>query len=118
MSDLSEKRCLWLALVMIPGLGNIALKRLLERFREPEGIFKASLVELCEVEGIREEIARCIVKKRPSGDPDKELRKAEDHGARILTILILHIPGCSGRYMIRPWCYISRAGIFPITGPL
>jgi len=93
MSDLSEKRCLWLALVMIPGLGNIALKRLLERFREPEGIFKASLVELCEVEGIREEIARCIVKKRPSGDPDKELRKAEDHGARILTYTDPTYPG-------------------------
>lgn len=93
MSDLSEKRCLWLALVMIPGLGNIALKRLLERFREPEGIFEASLAELCEVEGIREEIARSIVKKRAFGDPEKELRKAEDHGVRILAYTDPAYPG-------------------------
>ncbi|MBN1625836.1 MAG: DNA-processing protein DprA [Deltaproteobacteria bacterium] len=82
---MSEKRCLWLALAMIQGLGNIAIKRLLERFREPEMIFKASLAELCEVEGIREEIARSIVKKRYSGDPERELIKAEDQGVRIIT---------------------------------
>lgn len=69
---------------MIQGLGNIALKRLLERFQEPERIFKASIAELSEVEGIREDIARSIVKKRFSDDPEKEFREAENRGARIL----------------------------------
>jgi DNA processing protein len=70
---------------MIPGLGNVALKRLLDRFQEPERIFQASLAELTEVDGIREDIARSIFEKRYSGDPEKELMKAERQGVRILT---------------------------------
>lgn len=70
---------------MIPGLGNIAIKKLLYRFNEPERIFLATQAELSEVDGIREDIARSIFEKRYSGDPEKELRKAEAHGARILT---------------------------------
>jgi DNA processing protein len=69
---------------MIPGLGNVALKRLLDRFQEPERIFQASLAELSEVDGVREDIARSIFKKRYSGDPEKELMKAERQGVRIL----------------------------------
>ena len=85
MSNSSDKRCLWLALFMIQGLGNVALKRLLDRFQEPEMILQASLAELAEVEGIREDIARSIFEKRYSGDPEKELMKAERQGVRILT---------------------------------
>jgi len=85
MSNLSDKRCLWLALFMIPGLGNIALKRLLERFHEPARILQASLNELVEAGGVREDIARAIFEKRYSGDPEKELMKAEKQGVRILT---------------------------------
>jgi len=70
---------------MIPGLGNVALKRLLNRFHEPEGIFRASLAELAEVDGIREDIARSIIERRYSGDPEEELKKAEKQGVRILT---------------------------------
>jgi DNA processing protein len=84
MSNLSDKRCLWLALFMIPGLGNVALKRLLDRFQEPERIFQASLAELSEVDGVREDRARSIFEKRYSGDPEKELMKAERQGVRIL----------------------------------
>jgi DNA processing protein len=70
---------------MIPGLGNVALKNLLDRFHEPERIFQASASELCGVDGIRKEIAVSIVEKRYSGDPENELKKAESHGVRILT---------------------------------
>ena len=70
---------------MIPGLGNIALKNLLDRFQDPERIFQASMSELSGLDGIRKEVALSIFEKRYSGDPEKELKKAESHGARILT---------------------------------
>lgn len=85
MSNYSDKRYLWLALHMIQGLGNIAMKKLLDRFQEPEQIFQASMAELSEVDGIKEDIARLIIEKRYSGDPEKELKKAEDQGIRLLT---------------------------------
>lgn len=85
MSNISDERYLWLALYMIPGLGNIAIKRLLDRFQKPEHIFRASLKDLSEVEGIREEVALAIFKKKYSGDPEKELDKAGRHGVRVLT---------------------------------
>ena len=78
---------------MIPGLGNIAMKRLMDRFQEPERIFQASMAELSQVEGIREEIARSIFKKRYSDDPEKELNKAERQGVRILTYSDPTYPG-------------------------
>jgi len=93
MSNLSDKRYLWLALYMIPGLGNIALKKLLDRFQVPERIFQATLAELSEIDGIREEIASSIFERRYSGDPEKEIKKAEDQGVRILTYSDPTYPG-------------------------
>ncbi|MFC1819544.1 DNA-processing protein DprA [Thermodesulfobacteriota bacterium] len=83
----SDKKCGWLALYMIPGLGNIAYKNLLDRFGDPERILQATLSELTNVEGIRKEVALDIVKKRYEGDPQKELRKTKSHGARLITYL-------------------------------
>jgi DNA processing protein len=40
---------------------------------------------LSEVDGIRKEVALAIFQKRYSGDPVKEINKAESHGVRILT---------------------------------
>jgi len=85
MADWSDKKCLWLALYMTPGLGSVAMKSLLDRFHEPDRIFQASISELQEVTGIRKEVALAIAEKRRSGDPEKELKKAESQGVRILT---------------------------------
>jgi DNA processing protein len=85
MAEWSDNRCLWLALYLTPGLGSVAMKGLLERFGEPERIFRASLTELSGVEGIRKEVALAISERRLSGNPEKELEKAEKQGVRILT---------------------------------
>ncbi|MBW1689945.1 MAG: DNA-protecting protein DprA [Deltaproteobacteria bacterium] len=76
----------WLALKMIPNLGNIAYKRLLDRFGDPTNVFNARLQELLEVEGIRAETAQRIVSNQWEGDPHQELRRIEEIGARFITI--------------------------------
>jgi DNA processing protein len=81
----SDKRCSWLALCMIRGLGNIVCKNLVDRFGDPDRIFQATLSELLSVEGIRKEVALDILARRYEGDPQEELKRTEDHGARIIT---------------------------------
>lgn len=80
----SDKRCGWLALQMVPGLGNIACKHLLSKFDSPGEIFQASISELMEVEGVRKEAARNIVNRAFSADPSDELKRVEACGARIV----------------------------------
>ena len=73
----SDEKCGWLALQMTPGLGNVACKNLLDKFGGPEKIFQASLSELKEVEGVRNETARNIVDLKLPADPSEELRRVE-----------------------------------------
>ncbi|MGD8983418.1 MAG: DNA-processing protein DprA [Desulfobacteraceae bacterium] len=83
----SDEKCGWLALQMTPGLGNVACKNLLDKFDSPEQIFQASLSELTEVEGVRNDAARNIVEMKLGTDPSTELRRVEESGARIIPFL-------------------------------
>ncbi len=82
----SDKRLYWLALKMIPNLGNITYKHLLNKFNDPTEVFTAKLNDLIEVEGIRTETAKRIVSRAWEGDPEKELMGLKKSGARLITI--------------------------------
>jgi DNA processing protein len=71
---------------MIPNLGNITYRRLLDRFGDPTRVFSAKLQELRKVEGIRAETAKSIVSKQWEGDPHQELQRIKRIGARLITI--------------------------------
>jgi DNA processing protein len=75
----------WLALHLISGLGNLTIKKLLERFGNPAGVLRAPMPELLAVEGIRKEVARKISKKEFAGDPAKVLRSLARWDARVIT---------------------------------
>lgn len=70
---------------LVPGLGNVAFKNMLERFGSPEGILRSDLPRLMEVEGVRREVAQRIVDREYGADPTKMLKRADECGARILT---------------------------------
>ena len=80
----SDSRSGWVALHLIPGLGNVACKKLLERFGSPEGIFGAKGSELMSVEGVRQGVARKIAKREYTSDPEKVLKIIEEAGARLI----------------------------------
>ncbi|MGD2125831.1 MAG: DNA-processing protein DprA [Desulfobacteraceae bacterium] len=83
----SDKKSQWLALHLVPGLGSIAFKNLLERFGSPKDIFHANMSDLMEVEGLRKEVAHNIVKRKYTADPAKVLRALERCNARMITYL-------------------------------
>ena len=80
----SDSRCGWIALHLIPGLGNVACKKLLERFGSPEGIFEAKGSELMSVKGVRPAVARKIAGRKFSSDPEEVLKILEKTGARLI----------------------------------
>lgn len=83
----------WLCLYLVPGVGNVACRNLIEHFGSPEKIFKSSVVELMESGKIRENTARRIVQKVFSMDPEKEMRRAEQLNARIIPFTDPSYPG-------------------------
>jgi len=80
-----DQRQAWLALYMIPGLGNVVLRRLFEKFLDVNNIFEASFFDLMGVEGLRKGIARKILDRGLLERAENEILKAERSGAKVLT---------------------------------
>ncbi|RJR33775.1 MAG: DNA-protecting protein DprA [Desulfobacteraceae bacterium] len=76
----------WLTLQLVPGLGPVGCKNLISRFGSAESVFLASPRELSSVEGVREDVAAKILKKKRPAIADRILRTVERTGARILRI--------------------------------
>jgi len=74
----------YIALNMVDGVGPIRVRALLERFGEPQAILSASRGELMRVDGVGEEVARCITSWRESIDLDAELARIEKSGVRVV----------------------------------
>jgi DNA processing protein len=74
----------WLALHLIPGLGNLTFKKLLEKFGNPARVLGAAFPELMEVEGLRKEIAGRISRKEFSLEPSKVLKSLDHWEARMV----------------------------------
>jgi len=94
MTSQPDTREDWLALHLIPGLGNLTLKKLLERFGTPAHVLGARTAELLQVEGLRKEIARRISKKEFSAEPGRVLRSLEQWEARVMTYGDPDYPDC------------------------
>ena len=80
----SDSRVDWLALHLVPGLGSMAFKKLLDRFGDPAEVFRAKQTDLAQVEGLRKQVAQRIVEREFSQDPQNVIRDLEQLGARIV----------------------------------
>ncbi|MDF1740824.1 MAG: DNA-processing protein DprA [Verrucomicrobiales bacterium] len=76
----------FLALNLLPGIGPIRVRRLLERFRAPERILMAAPGELTQTPGIGPEMASQIARWEEVIDLPEEKRRMEDHGISALTL--------------------------------
>lgn len=85
MSLWPDKRCSWIALSRVAGLGSVTIKNLLNKFDDPDKIFQASISEISEVNGIRKDVAINILNKKYDIDPADELIRIEKNGIRIIT---------------------------------
>lgn len=76
----------FLALNLLPRIGPIRVRRLLETFFEPQKILEASVKDLGEVPGIGPEMARQIHEWETHIDLPEEQRRMEAHGIRAITL--------------------------------
>jgi len=74
----------YIALNMVDGVGPVRVRALLERFGTPEAILSAPRAELMQVEGVGEEVARCLTTWHESVDLGAELSRIEKSGARVV----------------------------------
>src|SRR5512133_329721 len=74
-----------IALNMLPTVGPVRLRKLLEVFKEPQQIFAAKRSELRKVEGIGNEVADQISNWESTIDLPAELQRIRDFGATVIT---------------------------------
>lgn len=74
-----------LALNMLPKLGPVRIRRLLDRFGNAEGVFRAREQQLIRVKGIGPELARIIVRWEDHVDLEGEERAIRERGLTVLT---------------------------------
>src|SRR5438270_773277 len=80
-----EEELYWLALKLIPGLGTRTSGKLLDRFRTPQAIFRASRTEL-EGAGLTGAVAQSIASGTTFDDAATQQTKMAETGAELITI--------------------------------
>ncbi len=74
----------WLTLKSVPGIGNLLFKRLIDRFETPERVFKASVRELSEVNGISSGMAARLRKHKTPDHVISDFETTLRNNCRIL----------------------------------
>src|SRR6266496_3660868 len=74
-----------IALNMLPTVGPVRLRKLLEVFKEPQQILAAKRRELRKIEGIGNEVADQISNWESTVDLAGELKRVRDFGASVIT---------------------------------
>jgi DNA processing protein len=80
-----EEELYWLALKLVPGLGTRISNKLLDRFRTPQSIFRASRSEL-ENAGLTGAVAQSIASGVTFEDAAAQQEKMAESGAELVTI--------------------------------
>lgn len=81
---MKDERIYQLALTLIPNIGSVHIKKLLEHFETPKDIFNAQLKELKSLENIGESRAKDILEFKDFGKAEQELIFAEKHDIDII----------------------------------
>jgi DNA processing protein len=76
----------FIALNMIPRLGPVRLRRLLEIFHSPDRLLSAKRSELQDIEGLNQDLIDSLVSWESVVDLQQELSRIHEFGATILTL--------------------------------
>jgi DNA processing protein len=79
----SSEACI--ALKMVPQMGPVRLRKLLEVFETPERILAAKRSELRSIDGIGNEVAEQVASWESAVDLSAELERIRDFGAEVIT---------------------------------
>lgn len=89
----------WLTLKSVPGIGNLLFRRLIDRFDDPETVFKASVADLEQVDGISARMAGIIKRHRTPDAVKADIEAVKRNNCRLVHMnessypkLLLEIP--------------------------
>jgi DNA processing protein len=83
---MAEDNFYWLALGLVPGVGSILIKRLLDRFKTPEAVFRAPIKELLKIEGLGAKVAGEIQRGPLEEGVRREFSLLEEVGGKVITL--------------------------------
>jgi len=75
----------WIALNLVPGVGRITFRKLLQRFKEPKKVFAASREELQSIHGLKKNSLEQIYGFKIEHLAEKELKRVAALGYDIIT---------------------------------
>ncbi|MBI2877401.1 MAG: DNA-protecting protein DprA [Candidatus Tectomicrobia bacterium] len=81
-----DERAYWVALSLIPRVGRVLFKRLVDRFGSPKSVLSAPWGQLAQVEGIGEKTAREIAAFDWERDLERELDQIEKRQISLITL--------------------------------
>lgn len=76
----------WLVLSAIPGLGPVGIASLIQQFKNPENILKASITDLKQTTGIGPQLAKSIAQQQPIAWAKQQIQLANKCNIQILTL--------------------------------
>lgn len=76
----------FVALNMLPRIGPVRVRRLLDRFGSPQAILAARTADLCHVENVGPEVADSITNWARHCDPEHEMSLASRAGATVVAL--------------------------------
>lgn len=82
---MDQERAYWVALNMVPGVGSINFRQILNHLGSPERALSASAKELQNVPGIGEKTARAITEFPYKEELEKEWNLIQKNGVKIIT---------------------------------
>ncbi len=103
----------YLALNLLPRIGPIRVRRLLEHFDSPQAILGAKRQQLIAVAGIGEEMAGQIVDWENLIDLAEEKRRIADHGISLVTIDDARYPAALRRIHDPPFLLYMKGTLLP-----
>lgn len=117
MKATDDDRLEWIALQLTPGLGHVGCRGLISRFGRPEAVFRAPLRDLISVEGVREEVARRLLKRETTASPARVLKEVERCGARVVRFTDTEYPASLREIHDPPVLLYVRGREIPPTLP-
>lgn len=103
----------YLRLHLVPGVGSITLRRLLDYFGSPAAVFDASRAELQNVDGVGQATAEAIFTARNSNALAVEIERAGEIGAHIRCIEDAGYPASLRAIPDPPTCIYVRGRLQP-----
>ncbi len=103
----------WIALRLVPGLGNVTCRSLLEHFASAQRIFSASRQELAQVEGVGPQTADAIRRFNGSDAIHEEIERIESSGVSAVTYASPLYPAYLKRIYDPPPMLYCRGSLAP-----